>query len=113
MYAIQERGNGHLSRAERIIPYLRKKGKKKRGGRFGGFIGERNSIGYPFAIMKESMLFKGMSFISGRRRNRTCEHHMKKPCHPVLLMKLKSLQLNSDDIIINDFEPIFCLGGSL
>jgi uncharacterized protein (TIGR00661 family) len=98
LYAIQGTGNGHLSRAREIIPYLKEKGELDLL-----VSGIQSDIPLPYEV---KYVFKGMSFIFGKKGgidyvNTYMKNHVNR-----FITEVKSLPIEQYDIIINDFEPI-------
>lgn len=98
LYAIQGTGNGHLSRAREIIPYLKKKGDLDLL-----VSGIQSDIPLPYDV---KYVYKGMSFIFGKKggidyMNTYMKNHVNR-----FIKEVKSLPIEQYDIIINDFEPI-------
>lgn len=98
LYAIQGTGNGHLARAEDIIPVLRTYGELDL------FIsGTQADIKLSYPVKYQS---KGLSFYFGRtggvdfmktlRNNRTKD----------VYKEIKKFPVDKYDLVINDFEPI-------
>jgi uncharacterized protein (TIGR00661 family) len=98
LYAIQGTGNGHLSRAREIIPYLKRKGDLDLL-----VSGIQSDIPLPYDV---KYVYKGMSFIFGKKggidyMNTYMKNHVNR-----FIKEVKSLPIEQYDIIINDFEPI-------
>jgi len=98
LYAIQGTGNGHLSRAREIIPYLQKKGELDLL-----VSGIQSDIPLPYEV---KYVYKGMSFIFGKKggidyMNTYMKNHVNR-----FIKEVKSLPIEQYDLIINDFEPI-------
>lgn len=98
LYAIQGTGNGHLSRAKEIIPYLKEKGELDLL-----VSGIQSDIPLPYEV---KYVFKGMSFVFGKKGgidylNTYMKNHVNR-----FIAEVKSLPIEQYDIIINDFEPI-------
>tara|TARA_R110002049_G_scaffold16388_12_gene65364 strand:+ start:2597 stop:3640 length:1044 start_codon:yes stop_codon:yes gene_type:complete len=98
LYAIQGTGNGHLSRAREIIPYLKKKGEVDLL-----VSGIQSDIPLPYDV---KYVYNGMSFIFGKKggidyRNTYMKNHVNR-----FINEVKSLPIEQYDLIINDFEPI-------
>ena len=104
-YAIQATGNGHISRAQHLYPYL------KKYGEVDFFLsGSNASLDFDLPI---------------KFRNNGCSLHYN-PCggldyweiakniHPIALFKdAKNLPLSNYDVIINDFEAVTSLACKL
>lgn len=98
LYAIQGTGNGHVSRAKEIIPYLQKHGDLDL--LLSGTQVDLD-IGYPVKYR-----LHGFSFIFGRNGG---VHHWKTWQNMDLFRfysDMKSLPLKDYQLIINDFEPV-------
>ncbi len=98
LYAIQGTGNGHLSRAKEIYPYLKRKGEVDLL-----VSGIQSDIELPFPV---KFKFKGMSYIFGKKGgidyfNTYLKNHVNH-----FMKEVKSLPIEDYDLIINDFEPI-------
>lgn len=98
LYAIQGTGNGHLSRARDVIPVLMKKGELDIL-----ISGIQADIDLPFTVRYR---FKGLSFIFGKKGGVDLMETYKKSNLRRLLSEIKSLPIESYDLIINDFEPV-------
>jgi uncharacterized protein (TIGR00661 family) len=98
LYAIQGTGNGHISRARDIIPYLEDKGPVD------VLISGTESdveLGYP---VKYSL--KGLSFVFGKKGGIDLAATYKKAKLKRLYNEIKNLPVNDYDIVISDFEPV-------
>ena len=98
LYAIQGTGNGHISRARDIIPFLEEK------GQLDVLISGTEAdveLGYPvkFAL-------KGMSFVFGKKGGVDLAATYKKAKLKRFYREIKSLHVNDYDIVISDFEPV-------
>ena len=100
LYAVQGTGNGHITRAIEIIPYL-----KQRGEVDILVSGIQSDIELPFDVKYR---FKGMSFIFGKKGGVDFWKTFVKLNSIKLLKEIKKLDLKSYDLIISDFEPISC-----
>ena len=100
LYAVQGTGNGHITRAMEIIPYLQKKGEVDIL-----VSGIQSDIELPFKVKYK---FKGMSFIFGKKGGVDFWQTFKKLNSLKLLKEIKNLDLKPYDLIISDFEPISC-----
>ena len=98
LYAVQGTGNGHITRAMEIIPYLQKKGEVDIL-----VSGIQSDIELPFKVKYK---FKGMSFIFGKKGGVDFWQTFKKLNSLKLLKEIKNLDLKPYDLIISDFEPI-------
>jgi uncharacterized protein (TIGR00661 family) len=100
LYAVQGTGNGHITRAIEIIPYLQQKGDVDIL-----VSGIQSDIELPFKVKYR---FKGMSFIFGKKGGVDFWKTFKKLSSLKLLKEIKNLDLKPYDLIISDFEPISC-----
>lgn len=98
LYAIQGTGNGHLSRARDVIPALMQKGELDIL-----VSGIQADIDLPFPVRYR---FKGLSFIFGKKGGVDLMETYKKSNLRRLLSEIKSLPIESYDLVINDFEPV-------
>jgi uncharacterized protein (TIGR00661 family) len=98
LYAIQGTGNGHISRAREIIPYLQQHGE----------VDILISGTQADVILEQEVKFKfhGFSFVFGK--NGGVDHY-----ETFRIMKLKrflkdmhSIPLHEYNLIVNDFEPL-------
>lgn len=98
LYGIQGTGNGHLSRAKEIIPYL------KNHGEVDLLVsGIQSELQLPFEIKYR---FKGMSFVFGKKGGiDLLDTYMKNHIHS-FISEIKSIPINEYDLVISDFEPI-------
>lgn len=98
LYAIQGTGNGHISRAEDIIPILREYGK------FDLFVsGAQADITLDHPIKYKS---KGLSFYFGKTGGIDLFKTFKQNNSKEVYKEVKRFPVEKYDIIINDFEPI-------
>ena len=98
LYGIQGTGNGHISRAIEIIPYLQKWGETDLL-----LSGQDNDIELPFEIKYR---FKGLGFIFGTNggidfMNTYLKNKLKR-----FYRELKDLPVEDYDLVISDFEPV-------
>lgn len=100
LYAIQGTGNGHITRAMEIIPYLQKKGEVDIL-----VSGIQSDIELPFEVKYK---FKGLSFIFGKQGGVDIWRTYWKMNSMRLLKEIKSLPIKQYDLIISDFEPVSC-----
>ncbi len=98
LYAIQGTGNGHLSRARDVIPYLQLKGEVDLL-----VSGCQADIDLPFEVKYR---LKGLSFIFGKKGGIDFVETYKKGNLKRLYKEIKSLPVAEYDIVINDFEPV-------
>ena len=100
LYAVQGTGNGHITRAIEIIPYLQQKGEVDIL-----VSGIQSDIELPFEVKYR---FKGMSFIFGKKGGVDFWKTFVKLNSIKLIKEIKKLDLKPYDLIISDFEPISC-----
>jgi len=98
LYAIQGTGNGHLSRANDIVPVLKKNAEVELL-----LSGIQADVSIPFEIKYN---LKGMSFIFGKKGGVDIKDTIRKTGAIRLWNEIRSLPVNDYDLIINDFEPI-------
>lgn len=98
LYAIQGTGNGHVSRANEIIPFLQQKCEVDIL-----LSGTQADVGVNYPIKYK---LKGLSFIFGKKGGidfyKTFEQLQSKR----FLKEIKSLPVEDYDLVINDFEPV-------
>jgi uncharacterized protein (TIGR00661 family) len=98
LYAIQGTGNGHLARAEDIIPILHKKAEVDI------FIsGAQADITVPYFVKYRS---KGLSFYFGKNGGVDISKTFSKNKTKDVYREIKNFPVEKYDVIINDFEPI-------
>ncbi|UPT71113.1 MAG: glycosyl transferase [Flavobacterium sp. JAD_PAG50586_2] len=100
LYAVQGTGNGHITRATEIIPYL-----KKRGELDILVSGIQSDIELPFKVKYR---FNGMSFIFGKKGGVDIWKTFLKLNSLKLLKEINKLDIKQYDLIISDFEPVSC-----
>ncbi len=100
LYAVQGTGNGHITRAMEIIPYLEKKGELDIL-----VSGIQSDIELPFKVKYK---FNGMSFIFGKKGGVDFWKTFVKLNSLKLLNEIKQLDVKNYDLIISDFEPVSC-----
>lgn len=100
LYAIQGTGNGHITRAMEVIPYL-----KKRGEVDILVSGISSDINLPFKVKYK---FKGLSFVFGKQGGINIWKTYWKMNSLRLLRDIKKLNVKKYDLIISDFEPVSC-----
>lgn len=98
LYAVQGTGNGHITRAIEIIPYLQKKGELDIL-----VSGIQSDIVLPFEVKYK---FKGLSFIFGKKGGINFWKTFLRLNSRELLKDIKTLKIKDYDLIISDFEPI-------
>lgn len=100
LYAVQGTGNGHITRAMEIIPYLQKKGELDIL-----VSGIQSDIELPFKVKYK---FNGLSFIFGKKGGVDFWKTFVKLNSIKLLREIKKLDIKEYDLIISDFEPVSC-----
>ncbi|MCA6422421.1 MAG: glycosyl transferase [Flavobacterium sp.] len=100
LYAVQGTGNGHITRAIEIIPYLQQKGEVDIL-----VSGIQADIELPFEVKYK---FNGLSFIFGKNGGVDFWKTFVKLNSIKLLKEIKKINLKSYDLIISDFEPVSC-----
>ena len=98
LYAIQCTGNGHLSRAMEVIPFL-----QKRGDLDILLSGSQSDLPFPFPVKYR---FHGMSFIFGKKGGVDMFRTYLQMQSRKLVREINNLPVEDYDIIINDFEPV-------
>ena len=98
LYAIQATGNGHVSRANEIIPLLEKKCDLDIL-----LSGTQADVGLNHFIKFKR---KGLSFIFGKKGGVDLYKTMQQMQSKKFLSEIKSLPVQDYDLVINDFEPI-------
>lgn len=98
LYAIQGTGNGHITRAIEIIPYLQKKGDLDIL-----VSGIQSDIELPFPVKYK---FKGLSFIFGKKGGIDFWKTYRKMSSIKLIKEIKNFDIQKYDLVISDFEPI-------
>lgn len=98
LYAIQGTGNGHVSRAREIIPHLEK-------------LGELDLLlsGTQAEVELDQPIkyrFHGFGFVFGKKGGVDILKSWKEFDTRSFIRDLKSLPVESYDLIINDFEPV-------
>jgi uncharacterized protein (TIGR00661 family) len=98
LYAIQGTGNGHLTRAEDIIPVL------KEYGELDLFVsGAQAEVKLPYPIKYKS---KGLSFYFGKTGGIDFLKTFKQNSSKDVYKEMKKFPVDKYDLVINDFEPI-------
>jgi len=100
LYAIQGTGNGHITRAIEVIPYLQKKGEVDIL-----VSGIRSEINLPFPV---KYIFTGLSFSLSKHGGVDVWKTYWKMNSRRLFKDINSLPVQQYDLIISDFEPISC-----
>lgn len=112
LYAIQATGNGHLSRAEEIIPCF-----EKRAETHVLVSGLQGEYKLPFALHYK---LQGFGFIFGKEGGIDWRATFKRNNLFTFFKEIRQLDLSEYDLIITDFEPVsawaaffqnkFCIG---
>jgi uncharacterized protein (TIGR00661 family) len=98
LYAIQGTGNGHMARAEDVVPVLRDYGSLDL------FVsGVQADIKLPYPVKYKS---KGLSFYFGKKGGVDILKTFKQNSSKAVFRDIKSFPAEKYDLIINDFEPI-------
>ena len=98
LYGVQGTGNGHITRAIEIIPYL-----KKHGDVDILLSGIQSDIDLPFKVKYR---MEGMSFIFGKNGGVDIWKTFQKLNSKKLLKEINTIQMGEYDLIISDFEPV-------
>jgi uncharacterized protein (TIGR00661 family) len=98
LYAIQGTGNGHVSRARDIIPYLLKRAEVDIL-----ISGIQADVDLPYEIKYK---FKGLSFIFGKKGGIDLMDTYRKSNLKRLYQEIQSLPVEDYDLVISDFEPV-------
>lgn len=104
-YAVQATGNGHVSRAIELLPYLREYGKVDI------FLSGNNANLQADLIPK--FVSKGLSLHYGANGGLDYAKMIKQLALKRLYDEAKALPLKAYDVVINDFEPITALAAKL
>ena len=98
LFAIQGTGNGHISRAREIIPYL------KRYGQVDTLVSGTQAD----VLLDDPVTYKfhGFSLVFGKKGGVNHWESYKRMDLRKLYRDIKSLPLHQYDLIINDFEPV-------
>jgi uncharacterized protein (TIGR00661 family) len=98
LYAIQGTGNGHLSRAEDVIPIL------QQYGELDLFVsGAQADIKLSYPVKYKS---KGLSFFFGKNGGIDFLKTFRKNSSKDVLKEIKKFPVENYDLVINDFEPV-------
>lgn len=98
LYAIQGTGNGHIARAEDVIPAL------KAYGQLDLFVsGAQADIKLAYPVKYNS---KGLSFYFGKSGGVDLAKTFSKNSSRDVYREVKSFPVDKYDLVINDFEPI-------
>ena len=98
LYAIQGTGNGHIARAEDVIPVLREH------GRVDLFVsGAQADIKLDYSVKYKS---KGLSFYFGKNGGVDLIKTFGRNSSVGVYREIKNFPVDKYDLVINDFEPI-------
>ena len=98
LYAIQGTGNGHLTRAEDVIPILAEYGELDL------FVsGSQADVKLPYPVKYKS---KGLSFFFGTSGGINFLKTFKQNSSREVYKEIKKFPIEKYDLVINDFEPI-------
>lgn len=98
LYAIQGTGNGHIARAEDVIPVL------QQYGDLDLFVsGAQADIKLPYPVKYKS---KGLSFFFGKSGGIDFYKTFKNNSSKEVYKEIKKFPVEDYDLVINDFEPI-------
>ena len=98
LYAIQGTGNGHVSRANEIIPLLQQKCDLDIL-----LSGTQADVGINYPVKYR---LKGLSFVFGKNGGIDFYKTLKQLQSKKFLSEIKKLPVEEYDLVINDFEPI-------
>jgi uncharacterized protein (TIGR00661 family) len=98
LYAVQCTGNGHLSRAMEIIPFLQKRGELDIL-----LSGSQSDLLFPYPVKYR---FHGLSFVFGKKGGVDMFRTYLQMQSRKLIREIGNLPVEDYDIIINDFEPV-------
>lgn len=98
LYAIQGTGNGHVCRALEIVPVLSRKADVDVL-----ISGIQSDVQLPF---NAKYVFKGLSFIFGKKGGVDLLETYKKSRIRNLLTEIRELPVDDYDLVISDFEPV-------
>lgn len=100
-YAIQATGNGHVSRAAQLIPFMQK------FGEVDAFVSGANAtLDMPFDVKYRS---KGMSLFYGKCGGLDYGAFLKNTNYMQVRRDAKNLPVDKYDVVINDFEHLTAL----
>jgi uncharacterized protein (TIGR00661 family) len=102
LYAIQGTGNGHIARAEDVVPVLQKYGELDL------FVsGAQADIKLPYPVKHKS---KGLSFYFGKSGGIDLQKTIGKNSAKGVYKEIKNFPVEDYDLVVNDFEPISAWG---
>jgi len=105
LYGIQGTGNGHLTRAIEILPYLQRKADVDIL-----ISGEQYDLPLPF---EPKYRMKGLYFVFGKNGGIDLIKTFKKINSFRLLKEIRQFPIEKYDLVISDFEPISCWAANL
>jgi len=98
LYAIQGTGNGHITVAREVLPYL-----KKRADVDILVSGTQVDIGLPYEI---SYRLHGLCFVFGKNGGIDYLETYKKSRIKLLFREIQALPIDDYDLVFSDFEPV-------
>jgi uncharacterized protein (TIGR00661 family) len=98
LYAIQGTGNGHLTVALEVLPYLMKRGKVDIL-----ISGTEVDVALPYEVKYR---FEGLCFVFGKRGGIDYLETYKKAKLKRLFKEIESLPVEEYDLVFSDFEPV-------
>lgn len=98
LYAIQGTGNGHVSRAREIIPFL-----KKYGNVDIVLSGTQAEVGLDDEVKYQ---FHGFGFVFGKNGGVDFKETWREFDTEQFLRDVRSLPIKNYDLVLNDFEPV-------
>lgn len=107
LYTIQGTGNGHLARAEALVPYLKEHFDQVEV-LVSGFAAEIQPTTFQIDYHK-----RGISFVFGQRGGINWWQTLLKNSFFRLFYDILTFPVDSYDLIINDFEPIGAWAGKI
>lgn len=105
LYAIQATGNGHISRAQVLLPLI-----KKYADVDVLLSGTSSDLSLDFPVRYR---LKGLSFVFGKKGGVNILKTLLKLDFWRFFKDVKNLELKNYDLIINDFEPVSAWAGLL
>src|SRR5688572_19350658 len=100
LYGIQGTGNGHLTRAIEILPYLQKKAEVDVL-----ISGEQFDLPLPF---EPTYRMKGLYFVFGKNGGINLYETYKRIDSFRFMKEVKQFPVEKYDLVISDFEPVTC-----
>ncbi|MCC5944103.1 MAG: glycosyl transferase [Bernardetiaceae bacterium] len=98
LYALQGTGNGHISRAQTIIPLLRQRAETDIL-----VSGEASDLSLPYPIR---FTLKGLGFQFGTKGGVDMGRSLRKANFLRFMQDIRQLPVSEYDLVIQDFEPI-------